>query len=915
VSSESQTEIPGTDQIETLWQEFTGNHETLHERIRAQTQREIDERCKEELNAGNYDAAVSLADIFEWFREEHLSDESPFVTEVLESDAVFMETLDYSRERLGTQVFKRLVEELNDRDELIYVSDRQRVRSHVAELARYFALVRQRIRVDGLTDYGFAPNLVKMVKLDIIDRDQPITDSDRTPGFGRTLRQVNKRINRGDAEPAAEFRETLGDRWPEMVGETVDAMGKFFETGLPDDFETLAQYQTDAFVDLYVDAVTDSTDKPERSQVITASTGGGKTEAFLFPTLAYCHTAWRAGISGNKAVLTYPRQDLCNNQFERLVDYVFTINEQVDEAHASFQGAPISVGIQHGSRGSVEIECPFCDDDERKMEPDDDESHFVCTRRGDHQLEWATTDRSASADIIITTQDSLHVRLMDRYGNDALWQSSYPTKFLVLDEVHVYTEQSGMHVSNVVRRFKQGLRHKDSRQTPMLVASSATIHNAKDFTRRIFDTDEAEHIHPAKEDTETLGSEYMLFVKATEPRDVAIPIGDSVFKPRDRWDNLERTTASNLSCMIQIAFAFYHTMRKEAAGSRPDLDVDKDRILGFVDSIDSVGRLGNNVEDAERERELFTLRRPDAFLDGEGTNPDCPSAKFREGADPVLGDLESAVCEQVTPNPHLNSCSVYEDGECWWTMRESIDLRPMNMAIHKSGKRQRPTDPRDPGDDWDQLIATSALEVGFDHPSIIGTFQYRAPMSVPSFLQRKGRGGRDAEDKPVTVVVLGSTSTDSFYFHHSENLSDPRDEHLEVPLDEKNQFVRAEHMTAAIFDYFSVHDTVNSTRIYRGWDSNYEGPDFDHLEQQLNQRRDDLREWLVSAFDAGESDVERVLNELKEYVELLDEPLAPGEDDTVFWKAFSRAVSEAEATGSSARIDELASELRGDPDE
>lgn len=324
MSSQNQTEIPGTNQLEVLWKEFTKEHETLHKRIRAQTQREIDERCKKELNAGNYDAAVALTNIFDWFREKHLADDSVFVTEVLESDAVFMETLDYSRERLGMQIFERLIEELNNRDEVIYVSDRQRVRSRVAEIARYFALVRQRIDVDGLTDYGFAPNLVKMVKLDIIDRNQPILDPDRTPGFGQTLRQVNRRISGDDVEPAVELDETLGSDWREVVRETVEVMGEFFEKGLPDDFETMAQYQTDAFVDLYVDSVTDSTDQPERSQVITASTGGGKTEAFLFPTLAYCHTAWRAGISGNKAVLTYPRQDLCNNQFERLVDYVFT---------------------------------------------------------------------------------------------------------------------------------------------------------------------------------------------------------------------------------------------------------------------------------------------------------------------------------------------------------------------------------------------------------------------------------------------------------------------------------------------------------------------------------------------------------------------------------------------------------------
>lgn len=910
MTGQRSTDLPGTEQLEVLWPELTNEHSALHERIRAEVQREIDERCKEQLNAGNYDATVALADVFEWFRATHLDEDSALVTEVLEADAVFMETLEYSRDQLGMQVFERLIEELNERDELVYVADRQRVRSRVAELARYFALVRQRLQVDGLTDYGFAPNLVKMVKLDIIDREHPIMDPARTPGFGRTLRRINRRISGQDVRPAAELEETLGDGWRSAVQETVDVMGEFLEEGLPHAFETLARYQTEAFVDLYVDAVTASSDESEHSHVITASTGGGKTEAFLFPTIAYCHTAWQAGISGNKAVLTYPRQDLCNNQFERLVDYVFTINQQLESEHAALEDAPISIGIQHGDRYAVEVECPFCADG-TDMGPDPDDERFVCNRYDDHRLRWATIDRSAPADIIITTQNSLHVRLMDRYGNEAFWQSRYPTKFLVLDEVHVYTEQSGMHVSNVVRRFKHALDHQASRQTPMLVASSATIHNATDFTRRMFDTDEAIHIQPEPDDTERLGSEYMVFVKATEPRDVAIPVGESVFKPRERWDDLERTTASNLSCMIQIAFAFYHTVRKEQAGSRPGLEVDKDRILGFVDSIDSVGRLGSNVEDAERKRELFTLRRPDAFLDGEGRNPDCPKSKFRAGVDPELGGLESAVCEQVTPNPHLNRCSVYEDGECWWTMREPMDLHPMDIAIHKSGKRQRPTEPGDPGDDWDQLIATSALEVGFDHPSIIGTFQYRAPMSVPSFLQRKGRGGRDPEDKPVTVVVLGSTSTDSFYFHHSENLSDPQETHLEIPLDETNQFVRAEHMTAAVFDYFSVHDSVDSTRIYRGWNSEYDGPDFAYLAEELDGRRDDLREWLQATFGADETSAERVLDELDGYLDSLNEPLVPGRDDTPFWEAFSRAVGESGASGSSQHIDDLAEELRG----
>ena len=911
---------PGTDQIEVIWTELVEEHERLYERLRSETLRYIDEDCKRQINSGEYDATVDLVDVFEWFQHKHLQDNSEFVSEVLESDAVFLETLEYDRKQLGRLAFERIVEELESDDELLYVYDRQRVRSRVAELARYFALVRQRLDTDEWTDFGFAPNLVKMVKMDILDREQPIMDPERASKFGPTLRRINRLTSGDGVEPASELDETLGEEWRDAVSETVEFMGEFFENGLPDAFNCLATYQADSFVELYVNAVTESLgdEEPNNAHVITASTGGGKTEAFLFPTLAYCHTAWQADIPGNKAVLTYPRQDLCNNQFERLFEYGFEMNSLIGREHAGFDEAPITIGLQHGDRTDVEPECPFCDDGRTSLENTgfSNGEYFVCERYpDDHRIEWATTNREQSADIIVTTQSSLHIRLMDRYGKEAFWSDSYPTKFLVLDEVHVYTEQSGMHVSNVVRRFKRALKHRNNQQTPSLVASSATIHEAQNFTARMFNVDE-DHVRlikPAEDEKETTGSEYMIFVKATEPRDVEIPVGESVFKPREEWgDDIERTTASNLSCMIQVAFAFHHTVRKEQAGDRPGLKVNKDRILGFVDSIDSVGRLGSDIQDAESNRRLFELRRPDALLRGDGTNPDCPTERFRNGVDQELD--ERAVCQHVVPNPHLNECSVYDAGECWWTMRNrQLDLEPVKMSIHKSGTRQYPpgSDQRgEPGDDWDQLIATSALEVGFDHPSIIGTFQYRAPMSVPGFLQRKGRGGRDSDDKPVTVAVLGSTSTDSFYFHHSEYLSRPRDEHLEIPLDENNQFVRTEHMTAAIFDYFNVNDRSDAQRIYRGTGSGRIGPDVEYLQRELERKRNNIREWLKTGFGEDEETAENVIEKLEGYLETLEEPLFPGEDDRPFWKAFSMAVSDAETSGKSPHIDQLARELR-----
>jgi hypothetical protein len=898
---------PGPEAIDAVWTKLTeeDNRQLYHD-LRATTMRQIDERCKQQINAGNYDSTANLADVFEWFAEKHLDSDSELVREVFESTTVQRYTRQYGPDVLGRIVFDRLIQELEQDDELIYVYDQQRVRSQVAEMVRYFALLRQRIDED--TDFDFAPSLVKMAKLAIVDREQPMMEGESAVSFGKTLRTINRELSSG-AEPASELAATLGDDWRGIVKETVAAFKKFLDDGLPEEFDSLAAYQKRALVEVYLQAVTEGEPDEELAHVITASTGGGKTEAFLFPVLMYCHTAWKAGIAGTKAILTYPRRDLCDNQFERLFDYVYTLNDQLATPSIGFDEAPVSIALQHGGRDDIELDCPECDGTLSPPDDDYEGGPLSCSHDESHRYEWATTDRSESADIVVMTQNSLHLRLMDWRGREAFWDDQHPPKFLVLDEVHVYTEQSGMHVSNVVRRFKRAARERAPAQTPSLVASSATINEAEDFTSRIFGVDEAQEITPATEETDTIGSEYIVFVKATEPRDVAIPIGDSVFKPQDEWEDIERTTASNLSSMIQIAFAFWHTARKERGGTnRPD----KDKILGFVDSIDSVSRLGGYVEDAEQERELFKLRRPDAVLRGEGQNPDCPRARFREGSDDQFN--EAAVCDSVVPNANRNECSVYEAGECWWTMRENFELRPMQLAVQKSGRRQRPTSPKDPGDEWDQLIATSTLEVGFDHESIIGTFQYRAPMSVPSFLQRKGRGGRDAEDRPVTVVVLGSNSTDSYYFHHSDYLSDPREEHLEIPLDEHNRFVRAEHMVAAVFDYFNVHDGIDAARIYQG-QKGREGPDVAELDVELSARRGALEDWLEQTFEVDDGETEQALDTLASYVESLQEPVAPEIDDTPYWELFSEAVEGAGTTGSYRPLDELLAELRGEHNE
>lgn len=878
--SRSRTSVSHLDVAQTVWDELTVDD---RERVQQEVLRWIDQWCKEQINAGNYDSAVSLEDLFEEF-------ERSFVGGSHDVSVTYAFPGDVSNDIAARLLFQRVIDELESRDVLLYVYDKQRVRSRVAEVTRYFALLRQRFADES--EFEFAPSLTKMVKMDIQSREKPKW-GDEGVKLDQRIRKLLAEIRTLDPAPELIDGNTPGD-WQTA---TKDALKLLLTFCKEEQLTGLAHFQARSLQRLFLQAV--STEHSDQSHVITASTGGGKTEAFLFPILAYTFTTAHESLNvdGVDAVLAYPRTDLCNNQFERIVQYLYVFEQLLEgqsahEADYPADELPVTVALQHGSASNVTIDCPdpACDGQMSTEE-------FVCDGEHNHEISFAKASKGASADIIVVTPDTLHRRLMDHRGHNQFWRHGTPPKFVVLDEVHVYTNQYGMHVANVIRRFKAAMRSLAPDQDPMLVASSATISNATNFTAKIFGTEEAKLTTPREEngEIEEIGWEYLVFVKATDPREVKVPQGEAKYKPRNEWeeDEYDETNVTNLSSMIQVSFAMYHTILKQQPADGPM----KNKILGFVDSIDSVKRLGDYIQDAESDRgaegqELFTLRTPDAILHGpdeEGTNPDCPKSTFQNNA----ASHERAVCEPLPPNKQLNPCPVYEAGECWWTMQDQLDLESMDVYLHKSGRTERPNGTIVKDDQWDLMVTTSALEVGFDHPGIIGTFQYRAPMNIPGFVQRKGRGGRDPDDQPISVVVLGSRPEDAFYFHHEELLSDPDDRYLRIALDEENEFVRIEHMISAIFDYFNLTDNDSADQIYRRLD-------IKELSNRLKNEREAIEDWLNTAFPKVEDElVNEVIDKITQYVESTKLPIAgselPGEMQA-FWEAarIPQGMSESE---------------------
>src|SRR5262249_26342110 len=100
------------------------------------------------------------------------------------------------------------------------------------------------------------------------------------------------------------------------------------------------------------------------------------------------------------------------------------------------------------------------------------------------------------------------------------------------------------------------------------------------------------------------------------------------------------------------------------------------------------------------------------------------------------------------------------------------------------------------------VIATSALEVGFNDSTVGAVIQHKAPHSLASLLQRKGRSGRERKMRPWMVVVTSAYGRDRWAFQHAEYLFNPLLNDLHLPIE--NYYVRKIQAVFAFMDWLSL---------------------------------------------------------------------------------------------------------------
>ena len=500
--------------------------------------------------------------------------------------------------------------------------------------------------------------------------------------------------------------------------------------------------------------------------IITAGTGSGKTLAFYLPAIirtcrAMDQTRWV------KIVAVYPRIELLKDQLQE----VFGLVRRTDNTLRKFNRRLLTLGVLYGATpreatitaleqakwplAGTDFICPW----------------LRCGNCGQHLI-WQRSDvvkkrevlrctRSNCDTVINHTQLLITRQSMQRSPPDVLFAtteilnqrlSDHPMRTLfgvgrslqqrpfmaLLDEVHSFTGTTGAQTALTLRRWRHLL------QSPIhWVGLSATLKNSNHFFSDLCGVakNRVVEITPKPDEYQHEGIEYQILLKGN---------------PAAR--------ASLLSTTIQTSMLLPR-MLDPISSNQTDSRLFGQRVFLFADDLDVTNRLYDNLLDAEAYN-IF----------GHPDNKRMPLASLRgRQEDAYLMDLE---------------------GQRW---RACEDI---GHHLHRRLKVSR-TSSQDSGVDRDAnvVVATSALEVGIDDHKVGAVIQHKAPKGMASFLQRKGRAGRNRMSRPIMLTVLSDYGRDRICFQSYETLFDPELESQSLPI--SNHYILKIQAVYSFFDWIT----------------------------------------------------------------------------------------------------------------
>lgn len=509
--------------------------------------------------------------------------------------------------------------------------------------------------------------------------------------------------------------------------------------------------------------------------VVCAGTGSGKTLAFYLPV--YVMLASRISSDPwTKCLAIYPRKELLKDQFRAALANAQLCAAALKRAH----GRGFSLGALYDDvpRRASDL---LAGSGERRTKWEKKNSYagwaFVCpyvlcprpkckgsmlwlealVKANQERLQCSEPDcgmqlgpeqlrltrerlLESPPDILFTTTEMMNQRMSSaRYGRlfGIGLRADRRPLFMLLDEVHTYEGLHGAHVALLLRRWR-----KLSEARPHFVGLSATLAEAQNFFADLVGVGPGDvvEVSPQAEEMFASGMEYLLALK-----------GDA------------SSGTSLLSTTIQVAMLLRRLL--EPARQQPHFG---SRVFAFTDNLDVTNRLYHSLLDAEG---WDPFGRP---------NPQQPGSLANIRA-PGDDDRERLAAGQN------------------WSLVEWIG------HVLAPGQRARVgrTSSQDAGvsADAEIVVATSALEVGFDDPEVGAVLQHKAPLTAAAFQQRKGRAGRRQDMRPFTVVVLSDYGRDRSAYQSYERLFSPDLPSRRLPL--ANRAVLRMQATYALIDWLT----------------------------------------------------------------------------------------------------------------
>lgn len=548
----------------------------------------------------------------------------------------------------------------------------------------------------------------------------------------------------------------------------------------------------------------------EKALLLSIPTGGGKTEAFVFPLISHILARKAQTMKSGarlshsvKALVLYPTKALANDQAKRLAEILQRANAAISDAMPS--ELAVSIGIFTGdtvdSRDaltdpmgnflSLFQTCPACDHSDFELATQVENGKEVtvqCCKECGHRMTYARVTRAdifnAPPDILITNPDTLNYHIQVPTRQATLLQH---LEVVVFDEVHEYNGIFGCNVAHLLRRIEARRNGK----APFYVGLSATIGNAQDLAALLFNV-------PPKE---------VLYVRHTQQRPYLRP--DTVARRRYHMvltPNMhavqKRLRAYPLTATINIASALGHAIR----------DPQFRKILIFANFKADHDKL--SFEIPENERDYVGLYR------------DNIRAQLRrarsEGCLPRLAPSDRKVVRQVgrwyewedahvTMHPHELAIGWH---------RGALEMEERVRAVNRfASLSEIRTGGDGPVSEYptDIMVATKTLELGVDIGNVSIVINSSAPFSNNDYVQRTGRGGRRKDSIALTIINPNNAIDAYMREHFYDQFVSAERVFEDAPIIASNELIMRGHILARVLDYLASEIEQTSQITVGDW--------------------------------------------------------------------------------------------------